>query len=628
MLRQHYLLLLLLICLRLNGNEYVIENQNIAWHSVIKEGKIQDVWIEDKLNREIIQLSADLFKLHLDNRTILTTSDFTLLSSRQGPGKQLVLHFAEPDGSLQAEWRVILINGSSYVRQELKLSASRDLFIKEIVLFNQSLPEAYVSGTVEGSPVVARNIFLGYEHPMALNTVSNGIVKCSFQRNAALVKGETLSQSLIIGTISEKQVRRSFLAYIEQERAHPYRPFLHYNSWFDIAWMDRQFNEVESLDVIQQFGEQLAKNRQVKLDSFLFDDGWDDRKTLWQFHAGFPNGFTKLKSAAETFDCGIGVWLSPFGGYEKTKIQRLETGKLFGYEINASGFSLAGPRYYQRFSSICMQMIQQYGVNQFKFDGLSASEKVNAEGSTRDGDAMMRLIANIREVNPDIYINQTTGTWPSPFWLLYVDSTWRGGDDFGFEGKGSFCQQWMTYRDARTYENVVQKSPLYPLNSLMLHGIIYAKNAERLDAMSDDDFQDQVFSFFGSGTQLQEMYITPANLNARNWDQLAEAANWSRQNADVLCDTHWIGGHPGKGEVYGWAAWSPRKSILVLRNPDDKPSEVIVFLKEALELPQRANCPLSFHSWNKDRVFLGLNPFTDSLKLSLNPFEVLILESD
>jgi hypothetical protein len=108
----------------------------------------------------------------------------------------------------------------------------------------------------------------------------------------------------------------------------------------------------------------------------------------------------------------------------------------------------------------------------------------------------------------------------------------------------------MTYRDEQTYDNIVQCAPLYPLSSLMLHGIIYATNAIHLNTMSDTDFADQVREFFGNGTQLQELYITPRLLNSQNWDDLAESAKWSRANADVLSDTHWVGGDPGKGEIY------------------------------------------------------------------------------
>jgi hypothetical protein len=281
-----------------------------------------------------------------------------------------------------------------------------------------------------------------------------------------LKDGEVLTQSFVTGVTRHGQLRRGFLAYIEEERAHLYRPFLHYNSWYDISWAYRKFNEAESLDAINQIGTELTQKRHVRLDSFLFDDGWDDNRTLWQFHSGFPHGFTPLKVAAAKWHAAPGVWLSPFGGYNDSRPQRLRYGSEQGFETNSSGFSLAGPKYYARFHDICLQMVCQFGVNQFKFDGLAAHGHAGSgDNGTRDGDAMLRLIADMRRARPDIYINQTTGTWPSPFWLLYVDSIWRDGLDWSFHGKGSYRQQWITYRDMTTYRYVVKAGPLYPLTA-------------------------------------------------------------------------------------------------------------------------------------------------------------------
>ena len=49
------------------------------------------------------------------------------------------------------------------------------------------------------------------------------------------------------------------------------------------------------------FGHELTEKRGVKLDSFLFDDGWDNHKSLWKFNDGFPNGFTPVKEAADKY---------------------------------------------------------------------------------------------------------------------------------------------------------------------------------------------------------------------------------------------------------------------------------------------------------------------------------------
>jgi hypothetical protein len=623
-----------------------LENNAIAWQWDLSSGKLAST-LNDKADGTLLNINSECFQLVLGDGRRIKASDFKLVGAPRTEelstepkspalahhfaGRQMGLEFSDARDHLMANWKASLREGSTYMQQELTLRASGgDVWLKEIVLFDQQVPGAKTVGVVDGSPVVAGTFFCGYEHPMAQNTVAGDhYVRCRLARNTALKDGETLVQSFVLGVIPPHQMRRGFLAYIERERAHPYRPFLHYNSWFDIAWDKQKYNEAQSLDAIEQFGRQLVQERGVQMDSFLFDDGWDDNKTLWKFHAGFPNGFTPLKAAAAKYHAGIGVWLSPFGGYDEARKQRLKHASQFGYETNGSGFSLAGPKYYQLFHGICLQMIQKYGVNLFKFDGLAAGAKANQDGLTRDGDAMLRLATDLRATDPNIYINQTTGTWPSPFWLLHVDSTWRGGDDHNFQGKGSWCQQWMTYRDVQTYDNVVKAAPLYPLNALMLHGIIYATNASHLAAMTDEDFAGQVREFFGNGTQLQEMYITPQLLNSQNWDDLAEAAKWSRANADVLVDTHWIGGNPGKDEVYGWASWTPRKGILVLRNPDDKPADFIAEVKNIFELPAGAVNTFHLHStWKKDRsqpeIKIGSSePYTFHLK----PFEVLVLET-
>ena len=623
-----------------------LENNVIAWQWNLASGKLTST-LRDKADGTVLNLQSECFQLVLEDGRTVKASDLKLVgvtrtsklpadpasptAARQFPGRQVTLEFSDERDHLKATWQAELREGANYLQQKLTLRASGgDVLIKGITLFDEPVAGAKTVGTVDGSPVVAGTFFCGYEHPMAQNTVAgNNEVQCRLTRNAVLKDGETLVQSFVLGVAAPGQMRRGFLAYLERARAHPYRPFLHYNSWFDIAWDKQKFNEAQSLDAIQQFGVQLVQQRGVQMDSYLFDDGWDDNKTLWKFHAGFPNGFTPLKAEAAKYHAGIGVWVSPFGGYDVAKIQRLEYASQFGYETNASGFSLAGPKYYQRFHDICLEMVNKYGVNQFKFDGLAAGARANESGLMRDGDAMLRLVEDLRAAKPDIYINLTTGTWPSPFWLLNVDSTWRGGDDHNFQGPGSWCQQWMTYRDMQTYDNVVKRGPLYPLNALMLHGVIYATNASHLTAMSDEDFAAQVRAFFGTGTQLQELYLTPGLLNRQNWDDLAEAANWSRRNADVLADTHWIGGDPGKSEIYGWASWSPRLGILTLRNPTDKPAVLALNLKSAFELPPGSGERFQLKSpWKKTG---DLQPFEISAQQShqfnLRPFEVLTLEA-
>jgi len=547
----------------------------------------------------------------------------------QLPGKRVIVRFADPRTGLAITWAAILREGNNYIRQEIGLSASKDVPIREICLFDFDLPSAQLAGTVKGSPVTAGDVFLAFESPLSRCGVEKGHVICSMERELPVKAGQTVRYSSVIGISPPGQIRRAFLNYIERERAHPYRPFLHYNSWYDIGYENR-YNQTDALDVIHAFGEELAKKRHVQLDSFLFDDGWDDPRTLWSFNAGFPDGFAPLAAAASSFGAAPGIWLSPWGGYAKAKEERLKFGRHHGYETNPGGFALSGPNYYARFREVTLDFIRKYGINQFKIDGTGNVNSVYP-GSSFDSDfhAAISLIGDWRQVKPDIFINLTTGTYPSPFWLQYADSIWRGGEDHSFAGAGPWRERWITYRDANAYAGIVQRGPLFPLNSLMLHGIIYAKHAEHLGDDRANVFVHEVHSYFGSGTQLQEMYITHSLLSNGDWDNLAESANWSRQNADVLADTHWVGGDPAKLEVYGWAAWSPGKAILTLRNPSVRAQNISLDVARVFELPAGTPGRFTAHSpWRADKEekptsLTGGEPHS----FVLQPFQVLTLEA-
>jgi hypothetical protein len=559
---------------------------------------------------------------------VATTAGASRLAERL-PGRQVTVQLEDFARRLAVSWRAELRDGARYIRQELTIQSSKDIRVREIVLVDLPAPGATIIGSVKGSPIIIDRWYASAEHPLAVNAVDGARVRSSIVRELPLRPSTTLQLSSVIGTTRAGQLRRDFLAYVERERAHPYRPFLHYNSWYDLGYFSK-FNEAEALAVIKAFGEELQRRRGVELDSFLFDDGWDDPKTLWGFHSGFPRGFSGVREAAARYGAAPGVWMSPWGGYGKPKQDRLTNGKAKGFETNAGGFALSGPVYYRRFLDTCLTMIRRYGVNQFKFDGTGNADRAfpgSAFGS--DFEAAIALIETLRREKPDLYVNLTTGTYPSPFWLRWADSIWRDGEDHEFAGMGSKRQQWITYRDAQTFANVVRRGPLFPINSLMLHGLIFARSAKNLEIDPQNDFPSEVRSYFGSGTQLQEMYVTPTLLKTANWDVLAESAKWSRRNAGTLVDTHWIGGDPAVLQPYGWASWAARGGIITIRNPSDKVQAMAIDVQEAFELPPDA--PRVYKARNAFPVARGRmipSQFikTQSQRIDLQPFEVLTLE--
>ncbi len=545
------------------------------------------------------------------------------------PGKELRIVLEDPSAQVQIIWKALLREGANYIRQEITIRAlHQPLTLAQIALIDAIVPGAFVSGHVKGSPVTAGTWFLGFEHPLSDCRVRADRATCWLSRELPVQAGQSVTYSSVVGVAHPTQLRRDFLQYVEMERAHPYRTFLHYNSWYDLGFFDR-YNEQDAVAVVQNFGEELTKKRGVKLDSFLFDDGWDDPTTLWKFNPGFPAGLTNVTKTVSAYDAAPGIWLSPWGGYDKPKEQRLASAHAQGFETNEGGLALSGPKYYRYFRDTCLDFIAKYGVNQFKFDGTgNANQVIKGSEFDSDFDAAIHLIGELRAKKPDLYVNLTTGTYPSPFWLLYADSIWRGGDDHSFAGVGSNRQRWITYRDSQIYRWVVEEGPLFPMNSLMLHGLIYARYAERLGDDPTHDFTDEVHSYFGTGTQLQEMYITPTLLSSNDWDVLAETAKWSRDNSQTLKDSHWIGGDPARLEVYGWASWSKEKAIVTLRNPSDHPQNFTANLSGLLELPPHSPRTYSTRSpWKSDNSKLPVNIRTqEPHKFHLKPFQVMTLE--
>jgi hypothetical protein len=622
-----------------------LENDQVTVSYETKGGRLLPGSLRDKKTGQIVKLGADLFSLVLTNSDIVHSGQFKLNGqprfaalpvnpnaarfAERLPGRELVADLTSADGNLKVTWHAILRDGSRYLREQVVLLAGKSaLPLNSVGMLEAPNVSARATGTVDGCPVADKTTFYGVEHPLSINRAEMGYVRCFLPRGAAIEPGENFDCSLVVGFVRPGQLRRDFLAYLERERAHPYRPFLHYNSWYDIGYFSR-YDQAAALDVIHAFGDELSVKRGVKLDSFLFDDGWDDPKTLWHFSADFPNGFAPLEQAAAQYGAAPGIWLSPWGGYGQPHQERIKYGKEQGFEIRDGNFSLAGPKYYERFRSLCVDVVKKYGINQFKFDGIGVDASDTTGAGLRDFEAMLKLIAELRSLKPDIYINQTTGTWPSPFWLLHADSIWRGGDDHSFvNGTAPERERWISYKDNDVHDEVVGRSDLYPLNSLMLHGIIYAKHAHGLNYDTNNILQSEIRAYFGNGTQLQEMYITPSLMTPENWDTLAEAAKWSRANADTLVDTHWVGGAPSDGEVYGWAAWSPRKGILTLRNPSGRASEIKIDPAKVFELPDGAarnytvENPFKYQIVDVKSLRAG-----EETTFKLQPFEVLVVEA-
>ncbi|MGH7690655.1 MAG: twin-arginine translocation signal domain-containing protein, partial [Gemmatimonadaceae bacterium] len=236
----------------LAGNDLTLGNTAIGglWH--VADGRLRAIRVDDRVNRRTFDLPAPVFALRLDDGTLLSSDTMTVVGAPRLESVRAVVgasRYAERVGGrrvtvvlrdtarhLEAEWSAVLRDGSRYLRQEVTLRArGAEVPVRNITLVDLHAPGAVVTGTVKGSPVVFGDWYVGFEHPLSLSAVDGDHVTCALPRTLPLRPDAPVVVSSVIGAVRPGQLRRDFLAYVERERAHPYRTFLHYNSWYDIG---------------------------------------------------------------------------------------------------------------------------------------------------------------------------------------------------------------------------------------------------------------------------------------------------------------------------------------------------------------------------------------------------------
>lgn len=589
-----------------------------------------------------LQPDTELFKVLLGDGKTITASEMKLedvkmvtlaenpsaaTASLRYAGKALEARFTYEE--LSIVWRAVLRNGSHYLRTEMDIQAAKDLPMKGIVAMNYLVAKnsAYtapeVVGNTRGAILASNHIFAGLETPIGLNSCKDEgnatHIEGLWRRNTTLKAGKTWNISSVVGLVAPKQLRRSFLAYSERERAVAWRPYPVYISWYELN-IDRNNAQAPSYkgnmtveqcaDVVSHWKTHFYDKYQMAPKAFVWDDGWDQYGT-WTFNPNFPNGFDEPANEAKKMGTGIGAWLGPVGGYGQSGEYRR------AYWRSKGGMQLSNEDYYNFFIRCCTNMIDRYDFRFFKFDGISAqASAIGPDEGTRgeeNAEAIISIERAVRQKRPDIFLNTTVGTWASPFWFHFTDAVWRQEGDYGEAGdQGTDRERWITYRDRLVYQNFIQRSPVCPINTLMTHGFILSRWGAVSKNMDYDGIVREMRCAFACGSGMVELYndyklMDEIKDNQGNagalWKDLAECIKWQQEQADVLPDAHWVGGNPWDGKkanVYGWAAWNGKKSVLTLRNPSASAQTFTTTLREALDIPAYVRGKITLtHAFNQ-----------------------------
>lgn len=394
----------------------------------------------------------------------------------------------------------------------------------------------------------------------------------------------------VIGLAAKKGEGPEFglLDYIEKVRK-PARSYLHFNNWYttEAKEIDREhFVDDVAAKLKSRLGQYGAK-----LDAMVPDDGWQRKQDFKQIYESRFD-LAEVSQALRELDLDLGVWIAIDG--TSTDMQ---AGENAGYEIanpdsfrayrekekywgKQKYFNILDPEYQADYKAAIRYLMKDSDVRYIKHDfNHMYTRNYISERHSREAclDVTLELIAYERQLNPEVLINYTNGSFFTPFWLLYVEYLWMNSGDHGSNAgmpQISKLEEATSYRDNHFYHSYNNPNrtvrPVLPIANFMTHGILHSTRVRYFDPQVDpiQEWMNYVVMYYGRGTMLKELYLSPDRMTEEMWRALGTASAWARKNQDLMRNTVLVGGDAEKGEVYGYVSWQGDKAMLTVRNPN------------------------------------------------------------
>ncbi len=581
------------------GNHGAPANRYVAIDFGDRAGRCAAVALHNRLSGRTLPLDEDDFRIEVDGLPALTAASF-VWSKPDLAAERVRLEGECGERAVRVAVTYELGPDDFFVRRRLELTTDAPLAIRRVDAWVVRVPgicRSQEEGPPEelrmnvwgiddksgfGKPVLMEDTFWGLEYPAGLNQHRDGRVTLT-HRPGRTVSGLFQSKPAVVGVAPSGETAVWFRDYIDRLRPRRLSSAVHidYNTWTTVT----PATEANSLDLVSKFRTELFDAHGVGLDSFTLDDGWDKKRSLWDVDAaGFPRGLAPLSATLAPTGARLGLWLSPSSGYEHAG-----WGAEQGYARNATFdwfLCQSDPGYRRDMCRAIVELVRANNVGFLKMDGFCASCDTDRHPHHLAGDfareanvdAFIELLDAIRQAQPGIHLDPTSGMWLSPWWLQYVDSLYcdtYDGTAPAIVPSPNGLDGATTSRDALLRRRL-DENPGFDPAAVETLGI-YLDPTLTVDPGSFfDNWQDNAMMVAGRGSRLLTMYMNPDLLPnpEQDWRFLAAMFRWVRHNADTLARCRPILGDPYAWEPYGYAHFLGRRGIIVLRNPFIEPRRV------------------------------------------------------
>jgi hypothetical protein len=448
---------------------------------------------------------------------------------------------------------------------------------------------------------------------------------------------------VVEGVTPDTSVKKWFWRYLDDIRVAPLRPYTLYNSWYDLRSPEFRkippenvMNEENIMRIIGLIDRNMIRKHGITLDAFVLDDGWDLYASDWALREEqFPHGLKPIADELRKTNTGLGLWLGPTGGYS-FHAQRMAWMKAHGYEIVDDQLCLAGTKYSALFRKRVEDFVRNDGVSYFKWDGIQFVCNEPDHGHPVDIYSRRAVLESVidkcnavRGANPRTFLNITSGTWLSPWWLKYANQIWMDGQDYGYADVPSISPRdaAITYRDFVLYEDFRIKDLWFPVSNMMTHGIIKG-TLEKLGGENEplDKFTNEALLYFARGVSMWELYISPDILSDGEWDAMAQSMEWAKDRFPVLSTTTMVGGDPKARETYGYVHFRGDEGVIAARNPSIEASRLAVYLSPSEGLNQDADSLVLERVYPSRWISSHLAHAGETLTLPLDGYETAVYE--
>lgn len=521
--------------------------------------------------------------------------------------------------------------------------------------------KAHISGyhASLGQPFYMNGMFFGSEFPLTETKIHDGVgyirYFCGKRFDELKLNcGHTFKiWNTVVGaarTLDERVIREDFLTYI-REISRPVQPRFQYNSWYD------HMHDITDENISKSFKEiekGLSKTLVPPLDSYVVDDGFVDWKAdFWKFNQKFPNELYPAATLAKKFSSNFGLWNGPRGGYNNETGnfgKRMEKAGKGGYNLAANDVCVSSHAYIKNITDYYLDYTKKFDINYWKLDGfLLTACPSKKHGHITGGQNGMyqytemwenwinifkKLRLSRETAGKDMWINQTSYSIPSPWFLQWSDSLWiQNSNDIGFIEKTKRGEKLstadvdrvLTYRDNCYYDFSVTRNYQFPHEYLYNHDPIYGNTANI--SMTDEEFRKYMLMMTTRGTAFWELYYSYNMFNEAKWRINADALRFIRNDYETLKTSQLIGGCPANGEAYGYSCWSENKGVISLRNPANRTQSMSITLDEKIGVSKNAqNMRLAFIYPYGRQTEGRTYSYGDTITVNLAPLEAMIMK--